>query len=177
MTERQMRADAKKTNMDFEEHQRQQRSMAKRQLEEEASASTGQERASASTASRPRTDPKPEDVPILEETEEDIALEDEEMDPRHQVQPGLEADRMMNDPEHFPMPPPDPAALFRHPLFIQARCKHKMSERPFHVQRQEFLQRGTVETADEDMPVEDATEVNDIFLAQVDRCDLANAGI
>ena len=39
------------------------------------------------------------------------------------------------------------------------------------------MQRGTVETADEDMPVEDATEVNDIFLAQVDRCDLANAGI
>lgn len=50
-------------------------------------------------------------------------FQDEEMDPRHQVQPGLEADRMMNDPEHFPMPPPDPATLFRHPLFNQARRK------------------------------------------------------
>lgn len=42
MTERQLRADAKKTKMDFEEQQRQQRSMAKRQLEEETSP-TGQE--------------------------------------------------------------------------------------------------------------------------------------
>ena len=111
MSERQLRADAKKTKMDFEEQQRQQRSMAKRQLEE--TSPTGQEQASASTASRPRMETKPEDVPILEE---DITLEDEEMDSRHQVQPGLEAERLLSDPDHFPMPPPDPAPLYRHPL-------------------------------------------------------------
>ena len=160
MTERQLRADAKKTKMDFEEQQRQQRSMAKRQLEE--TSPTGQEQASASTASRPRMETKPEDVPILEE---DITLEDEEMDSRHQVQPGLEAERLLSDPDHFPMPPPDPAPLYRHPLFLQARRQHELSERPFHVQKREFLQRGTTETVDADMLVEDA--VTDIFLAQV----------
>ena len=161
MTERQLRADAKKTKMDFEEQQRQQRSMAKRQLEE--ASPTGQEQASASTASRPRMETKPEDVPILEE---DITLEDEEMDSRHQVQPGLEAERLLSDPDHFPMPPPDPAPLYRHPLFLQARRQHELSERPFHVQKREFLQRGTTETVDADMLVEDAA--NDIFLAQVE---------
>eukprot|EP00435_Cladocopium_sp_Y103_P024092 s1073_g5.t2 len=168
MTERQMRADAKKSKMDFEEQQRQQRSVIKRQLEEDSS-STGQEKPSASSASRPRTLEKAENVPIEEETEEDEVLEDEEMDSRHRVQPGLDADRLMNDPGHFPMPPPDPAPLYRHPLFLQARRQHEMSERPFHVQRREFLQRGTLdETVDENMLVDEATEINEIFLAQIE---------
>eukprot|EP00435_Cladocopium_sp_Y103_P042914 s628_g12.t1 len=99
---------------------------------------------------------------------DDDMPEETEVDPRHQVQPGLEGDRLLGDPEHFPLQPPDPAPLYRHPLFLQARQRHERLERPHHVQRQEFLQRGTLETADENMFVDEEETLNEVFLAQVE---------
>ena len=94
-----------------------------------------------------------------EETEEDLIPENMEKDPGHQVQPDLDGDRLMGDPGHFPLQPPDPAPLYRHLLFLQARRRHEFAEGPSHVQRRKFLERGTGENADEAMLVDDATDM------------------
>ena len=142
MTDRQQRADARKSRAIQEENQRVQQQQLKRSLEETASSPTGHATATSSSTSRQRTMPLPaEQVPI--ETDEGDIAEDEEMDQRHRVREDLDVDDILDGPDPVPFGDPDPAPLFRHPLFLQARRQHEQAERPFHVQRQEFLdQRG-----------------------------------
>ena len=90
----------------------------------------------------------------------------QDLDPRHQARADLDPTAVIQDPDHMPFEEPDPAPLFRHPLFLQARRRHEMDERPQHVQRQELLQqRGTTE--DENLYVEE-TELDEAYLNQLE---------
>ena len=162
MLDKHMRADAKRFRHEHEELHRQHRSKNKRALEEEAgttpsSPSTGQDLATSST-SRPRTSMEtptssttrpstsflPPETETMETIEENATEPADPLQHREQVQEDLDIDRLLDDPEHLPFGEPDPAPLFRHPLFLQARRRHEYEERPLHVrQREQAEQRGT----------------------------------
>ena len=163
MTQRQLQADGKRFREAMEENQRHARALqrAKRALDpsdEDMTSPTGQ-----ASSSRARTDflPPEEDI-------EEGAMEDDGQgpDPRHEVRADLDPTAVIQDPDHMPFEEPDPAPLYRHPLFLQARRRHEMDERPQHVQRQEFLQqRGTAE--DENLYVEEM-ELDEAYLNQLE---------
>ena len=62
-------------------------------------------------------------------------------DPRHEIQEDLDAQRLMADQHHFPMGSGEQGPLFQHAPFLRARARHERMERPYHVQRQDFLRQ------------------------------------
>ena len=124
MSEKELRAEAKRQRIMQEERQRAEQGQLKRSLEETDLQPTGQ---AQSSAARPRLTQAAE-VPI--ETDEGDIADDEEMDPRHRVQQDLNVDDFLHDQGVQPFGEPDPAPLYRHPLFLQARQRHERAERP-----------------------------------------------
>ena len=154
MSEKELRAEAKRQRIMQEERQRAEQGQLKRSLEETDLQPTGQ--AQSSTA-RPRLTQATE-VPI--ETDEGDIADDEEMDSRHRVRQDLNVDDLLHDQGVQPFGEPDPAPLYRHP-----RQRHEHAERPHHVQRQEYLnQRGT--EAEQTYFV-DEPEMDEVLLNQV----------
>ena len=97
-----------------------------------------------SSTTRPSTSFLPPETETMETIEENATEPADPLQHREQVQEDLDIDRLLDDPEHLPFGEPDPAPLFRHPLFLQARRRHEYEERPLHVrQREQAEQRGT----------------------------------
>ena len=78
-------------------------------------------------------------------------------DLRHQEQPELDGERLVADPGYLPLQPPGPflqpavqpggdlphgegPPLLQHGPFRRARQRHELLERPYHVQRKEYLE-------------------------------------
>ena len=159
MTDHQQREEAKRARLTAEERERTYRAKrALESIEEEDAPSTGQ-----ASASRPRM----EFLPPEEETLPEVEMEEEDpLDPRHEVRDDLDPEGLTHDPQQLLQQEPDPAPLYRHPLFLQARRRHEHAERPQHVQRQEFLrERGTMEP---DNMFVDEVALDEIFLNQVE---------
>ena len=149
MTYRQQLEDARKSRSSWEEQQRSHRQKRSFEQTEGVPLATGQE---ASSSTRVRHEPEglgdapPGDV-----------------DSRHSVQEDLDVDKLLDDPDYLPFQAPEPAPLLRHPLFLKARRRHEMDDRPPHVKRQEFLDN---ERGPQGSPKDDVDEV--MFLENMD---------
>ena len=166
MTRRQQEAASKRARMDYEEQQRMHKASIKRQLEHPDEETGHEERATSSNARVRTSSPQAEDVPVPPASEDEV-LPDLNLDPRHITNAELDVDRLLEDPNYGPLGEPDPAPLFRHPLFLQARQRHEQAERPQHVQRQElFEQRGAgALSAEDDMLF--AEEIDETYLDNI----------
>jgi len=177
LTEKQFRKEAQQVRRRWEEDS-EARPGQKRQLSEELpdASSTGHATSSAAPAgdaTRVRTmSPVREEEAILD-SDEDVAAED--LDSRHQVPQEWDAERVMDDPAHQPFGATASGPLFQHPQFLEARRRHERLERPFHVQRQDFLQgTGDNNFVDfEDSAEFEATAIN--FLEEINFNDYAFA--
>ena len=63
----------------------------------------------------------------------------------------------MADQHHFPMGSGEQGPLFQHAPFLRARARHERMERPYHVQRQDFLRQQELRgydatTGEQDIP-------------------------